>query len=143
MITKELLQRNIDYIFEHFKDFNYGSTTRSLFKEGVFNDGNWNGGDSVIRQFLEEYQYDSEITAFEVDDTYLEIISLNDEDDHSITISVRKGHELTNYEFGFYKSRGKTDYAKKDNKSMTEDEYIELLNLIESVTKYSFNFVCI
>lgn len=146
MITKEILEKLRKEQFEYMRaKYPMGDLPKSMFIGGKFNFDNWNGGDDLIR----DYFYDIEISnkwqiGYELENGYLivnfyyydnvaygTIIHYYWDEDNS----KRETHNI--YYFSWYKHRGHTDIAIKNGHIMTEDEYIELLNLIEK-TGYEF-----
>ena len=136
MINKQLLESLYQ---ENLKDDCFGDEPKRMFENGVFNPNNWNGGDDLIRNFFEDL-YEERI-----DNTYI-----IEEDDGWTSKSVichvdyldDQNHAIINvngdlYYFEWYKNRGCTEIAKLNSKDMTEDEYIELLNILEK-TGYRF-----
>lgn len=84
------------------------------FEEFVFDPDNWNGCD-VLRRYL--YKNDYEISKFEIKCYFIN-------DSTYIFIFTPKSF----YEISWYKSRGRTDYIRKDGDLITLDEYIEICN---------------
>lgn len=161
MITKEsLIKRHKERVKEYKKDnTKFGSLPESLFnfKTGNFNYDNWNGGDSVIRQLTGrvidnhfcEITYDYQYTKdFVYDDMYGEIIMVGTySNDHSyIQILINYNDEdefeidqnILQYAITYYKNRGKTDQILKNGIIINFEEYLKLLNIIES-SGFKFN----
>lgn len=146
MITKEILEKLRKEQFEYMRaKYPMGDLPKSMFIGGEFNFNNWNGGDDLIR----DYFYDIEMSnkwqvGYELEDGYL-IVNLNYYDDIAYGVIIHYHWDEDNpenethdiYYFSWYKHRGHTDIAIKNGHIMTEDEYIELLNLIEK-TGYEF-----
>ena len=58
-----------------------------------------------------------------------------------ITTIELDNHSLCfEYEFEWYKHRGTTELAKIENELIEEETYIKLLNQIEEITGYKFQF---
>lgn len=142
MITKELLHKNRDYKIEHMKELHLGSTPNPMFLNGEFNEDNWNSGDGVIRQFLSEIECgDTWTPVFKSENTILTVkYKIDDVDTHHVTIVVDKESSEDRYYFSWYKHRGRTEVAIKNRKILTEDSYLELLNIIEDVAGFKFRF---
>ncbi len=155
MITKEdLSSRHLELLnYAKQPNSNYGSLPKSLYKNDVFNDENWNGGDAIIRQFtyeLERQSYDGGYYAKEFDfgskgiDMVASWNGFNDQNYVSINLSVfdqdnpDKGWYFEQYLITYYKSRGKTDGIYKHGKLLDFDEYVYLLNMIEA-SGFKFN----
>jgi len=64
----------------------------------------------------------------------------NSEDSNIVRLAHIKNNceGISTYAVGWYKSRGKTDYVKKNGKMITEEQYIKLLQLIENYTGFKF-----
>lgn len=163
MITKEYLKQLVENRLNEAKneDSHYGSLPKSLFNEdGAFNKDNWNGGDDIIRQFTRELEWDEPYTKeFEIEynsSNYIMNISgdliavhsgFSDQNYIQIT-TYSQAHieELDNYSewkfdqylVTYYKSRGKTELILKNGKPININEYVELLQIIES-SGYKFN----
>jgi hypothetical protein len=147
MITKEILEKLRKEQFEYMRaKYPMGDLPKSMFIGGKFNFNNWNGADDLIRCYF----YDVEMSdkwqiGYELRDGYL-IVNLFYHWDQAFAIVIHywlnnseemfeEIHDI--YYFSWYKHRGHTDIAIKNGHIMTEDEYIELLNLIEK-TGYEF-----
>ena len=119
-------------------DSAFDSTCKRMFLDGKFNTDNWNGRDSVIRQFLmaiETYDIPRDYSVSVLGCPVSITCNLTyDDDDRLATVNVDKDV----YYFGWYKNRGKTDCAKKNGNDMTEKDYVVLLNILE-LTGYKFN----
>lgn len=131
---------------------NFASQAHSMFVDGLFNYGNWNGGDGIIRQLFSSYGEDSirhETKVFELDFTYNSLHFWGDvivthtwhEDQNHATIvfsgsvEINGVYQAEKFEevayFTWYKNRGKTESAKYNGKQMTETEYLFILNAIQ------------
>lgn len=145
MATKQgLIQRHnklVDYAKR--KGSPYGSIPSPLFIGNKFNLKNWNGGDAVIRQFtfnLEKSDHNSYVKEFEWKYKSGDLIAnwdyFNDQNYVQITLRVYDDRvEEWGYEqflITYYKRRGAIDLIRKNGKTITLDEYVELLNIIES-----------
>ena len=109
----------------------YGSEPTFLFVESefhetmIFNPENWCGGDILRRYFYLNWDElnvkDWDIKWFIVDgQSYVFLF-----------------HEDHFYELSWYKSRGRTDYVKKDGNPIEIEDYIELCNaLIPDITEF-------
>ena len=84
-----------------------------------FNNKNWNGGD-ILRCFLYKSWYEDvsieglEIKRYRVDDTWYVFLFTKD----------------SFYTIEWYKSRGRTDFIRKNGYDITLKEYIELCNIL-------------
>ena len=140
MITKETLKQLRQ---KRLKSPNFVSEPQPLFVNGKFNLDNWNGGDDIIRNFTYSLELDNpQLLEFEEDDINYTILCDYHwiEDMKYIVITVVRDCYDSNgdvieyvdvYVIIYYKNRGTTDYIYKNGKLISEDEYIELLNLIE------------
>lgn len=147
-ITKDTL----DKLRSKQQKSHYGSQARAMFVDGFFNYDNWNGGDGIIRQYFSAFNngifMDTKVT--DIDFTFNSIhfwgdivITHTSYDDQSYAIITFRGNveidektvldtfEHTAY-FTWYKSRGRTESGKFDGKLMTEEEYLFVLNAIQS-----------
>lgn len=140
MITKELLQKNIDYKLNNMEKLHYLSMPTPMFKNGKFDEDNWNGGDDLIRQFLYEIE-DEDITYKDSNDNIqIKVIYKINYETHYVSIIVTQQSYEDRYFFSWYKHRGRTEQAIKNRKILLEKDYIELLNIIENVVKFKFKF---
>ena len=136
MIDKELLE---DLHKKRLSNTNkHGSTPKRMFVNGKFNKNNWCGGDDLIRNFFEDLFYNEikNIYVLEEDDLYdAHIICHVDmvENQNYATIVINSDI----YYFSWYKNRGCTEVATLNGNNLTEDKYIELLNIIEK-TGYNY-----
>lgn len=98
----------------------FGSTPEPLFRynedfeEWLFNAANWNGCDILRRYLYNGYSQKSGIEIKEYvisDQTYIFIFTSD-----------------SFYEISWYKSRGKTDYIRKDGYPINLDEYLDICN---------------
>lgn len=149
MITKQgLLQRHNELVnYAKQKSSGFESIPKPLFVGVKFNPDNWNGGDAIIRQFT-YYLEDEGRYAREFDWEYMsgDFISSHNwfNDQNYINIILHVYDErinkwiLESYLITYYKNRGKTEVIYKNGKLITLDEYIELLNIIES-TGFKFD----
>lgn len=145
MITKELLHRNVQYVKDNKQKLNYYDVTEPMFVNGKFNRNNWNGGDDIIRQLFSEIEdSDSWKPRIYQNDKILMIIDFDIQCDDrygKIIVIELENHSLCfEYEFSWYKRRCRTDLARIDNKLLDEETYIKLLNQIEEMTGYKFEF---
>lgn len=114
----------------------FGSVPKRMFVDGIFNESNWNGGDGVIRKFLYSV-YDEEVpNAYDIEfgseeDYWSEILICHVDkiEEQSYATILYKQNV---YYFEWYKNRGCTEVARFNGIAMKEDEYITLLNAIES-----------
>jgi hypothetical protein len=155
MITKETLD-NLRKVQQ--KDY-YGSQAQAMFVNRFFNPSNWNGGDGIIRQYFSDFSHgklrDGTI-ATEIECKFNELEFTGDiivthkwfDDQNYVTI-ILKGNIYKNNKYiddiedivylSWYKSRGATETLIYNGSLMTEDEYIFILNALES-TGYKFDF---
>lgn len=156
MYTSERLKEYSKRIVKELEEKNFKKDCIApLFLEnGGFNQNNWNGGDSIIRQFLGYLEddcacnlvWESEVvekyTSSRAMSTVLICNYIYDDDDKVVSIVKieREGNKVVmdEYTFGWYKQRGRLDFAKANGKSMVESEYIKLLNDIERITDFKF-----
>ena len=123
MITK---QQYIDYFTAErermMKSGYFTSVPEFLFvqdedlSDWIFNHNNWNGCDILRRYLYNEPQpiQGIDIKEYRVDDTtYIFIFTSS-----------------SFYEIAWYKSRGKTDYIRKDGETITMDEYLDICNML-------------
>jgi len=129
----------------------YASRAKAMFKDGLFDYNNWNGGDGIIRQFF--YQDSDAFMNTIVDNinfTYKDIYYWGDiiithtinEDQSYATIAFRGDitindvDQLERFEhvafFTWYKSRGTTESARYNGHIMAEDEYLFVLNALQA-----------
>ncbi|PLR99602.1 hypothetical protein [Bacillus sp. T33-2] len=155
-ITKEVLNE----LRRTQQKSNYGSQAQEMFVDGLFNYGNWNGGDGLIRQFFSQYNENGLFCDTKVDDIdfihnnihfWGDIIITHSwyDDQNYATVTFAGTYEndgILNPEdykfedvafFTWYKNRGKTDSARYNSKRMTEEQYLFVLNAIQEV---GFNF---
>jgi hypothetical protein len=151
-ITKEDLHKlRLSQQKEH-----YGSQAEEMFINGIFNAGNWNGGDGLIRQYFYDFGY-LEQKAAEVEspngaldfsgDIIVNHQHFNDQNYVTIVLTgwlyldetdaSPKQMEDIAY-FTWYKQRGKTENALYNGKPMTEDEYLFVLNALQQ-TGFTFD----
>lgn len=160
MITKEDLIRRHEKRLDEAKNPNssYGSLPKSLFYSNMtFTEDNWNGGEAIIRQFTDYLSNDdnhSKSCEFELQKEANEGIGgefiatyswLNDTNYVQIAVRSYGWYEdnmsewkFDHYLISYYKSRGKTDIVMKNGTPITFDEYVNLLNIIES-TGFEFD----
>lgn len=136
MINKEMLE---DLYKVRLSESRYGSTPKRMFVDGEFNKYNWNGGDDLIRYFFEDLAYEQvkNVYLVEEDDCCTHVICHVDnvEDQNYATVIV----DGNVYYFSWYKNRGCTEVATFNGNKLTEDKYIELLNIIEKTGYDYFN----
>lgn len=149
MITNQgLIQRHNELVkYAKQEDSPYVSIPEPLFIGVKFNPDNWNGGDDIIRQFT-DYLKNEGRYAREFDWEYMsgDFISnynwFNDQNYINITLHIYDERInkwiLESYLITYYKNRGKTEAIYKNGKLITLDEYIEILNIIES-TGFKFD----
>lgn len=148
MIEEKDLKDRVKYFYEHTLELHLGSEPKPMFENGVFSTSNWNGGDAIIRQFcymLENNHFGEFVTygnneeqlvckfyRYE-DETYVSIV-------HIQTVMNNEQYEtnIDNYEFSWYKNRGRINKAASNGNVMTEFEYITLLNTIEDLADFKF-----
>ena len=155
MITVENLRERVDYFKENGESLGLGSESKPLFLDGKFNSDNWNGGDALIRQFcsmLESehfgefvtYGNDTEMLVCKLyryeDQTYVSIVHIENSFFSGEEKSLFSGMETftTQYDMEWYKNRGRVDYARYNSETMTEEEYLKLLNKIEELAQFKF-----
>ena len=126
MFTKEILEKLRK------------SREQALFIDGIFNPNNWNGGDDVIREFTKYVERKSGFFCEFESKKYLYQIFcvyqfIDDEKYFTITVIKDNGsrENVDSYVINYYKDRGTTNWIFKNGKIINEDEYIELLNLLE------------
>lgn len=144
MITKEILERLRKL---QLKNQSLGDKPKPMFKKGIFNFSNWNGGDDLIRDYFVDIEDSDEWQRwYEIKNGYLTVmfyyaydqafgIIIHDKIDSYWEKGVEKQYDV--YFFTWYKHRGETDLATLNGQLMTEEQYIKLLNLIEQ-TGYKF-----
>lgn len=148
MITRLLLQKNHLYKVKHMGELYYGNTPQSMFINGEFNPNNWSGGDAVIRQFLSHIEQNCNYTQhkliFEKGHSIMivdyKIDRLENHHVHIFTIDDSFVPFVDEYYFSWYKHRGHIECAFMDCKPMTSSEYVTLLNNIEKLTDFQFEF---
>lgn len=151
MITKQgLIQRHNELVkYAKQEDSPYGSIPEPLFIGVKFNPNNWNGGDAIIRQFTSDLQFNEgtrHVGEFDWEHKSGDFVANWDyfDDQSYIQIVIRAYDEregewiFDQYLITYYKNRGKTDAIYKNGKLITLDEYIEILNIIES-TGFKFD----
>lgn len=147
MITKEALQKCRGY---QFNNKYLGSTPQAMFVNNKFNSENWNGGDDLIRDYFSDIETSSDWQkGYELNDDIADDLIYNfyyfEDQAYGIIIvrnvmddDIHNGEQyFDTYSFSWYKHRGATESAICNGHLMTEDEYLKLLNLIES-TGYKF-----
>lgn len=142
MITAENLIKNRNYVKNHTKELCLGSEPRPIFKKGLFDMDNWNGGDDVIRQFISYIQEQTEwYQVFSKNNQTLIARYVYDNDDNYVYIThVNATGNSTKWSFKWYKNRGRIDKAICDDNVMTEIDYLYLLNKIKTITGFKFDF---
>ncbi|WP_137743317.1 hypothetical protein [Robertmurraya siralis] len=156
-ITKETLKQ----LRKTQQKSNYGSQAQAMFVDGLFNYGNWNGGDGLIRQYFSKYNENSifcDTKVTDIDFLHNEIHFWGDiiithswyEERNYATITFAGTCETNgilnpvDYKFEdvafftWYKSRGTTESAKYNGKRMTEDQYLFVLNALQE-TGFKFD----
>ncbi|AMM44804.1 hypothetical protein SP15_006 [Bacillus phage SP-15] len=158
MFTKDTLEelRNLP------RPENFGSDPRPLFKDGVFNPDNWNGGDAIP---LEKYVHHLDVTPFHKYHHRVipDIFNPDGDGEYSVDLMESLYHcndvcfvtflmKDTGSDGGFsnyfpestntlvyekYKSRGHISNLLFNGKPITEDEYLKFLNLL-SESGYKF-----
>jgi len=115
----------------------FADKPKRMFVNELFNKNNWNGGDDIIRDFLldVEERCVKNIYHIEVDDCYAPLIVHVDRVEDITFATIICGYDV--YFFSWYKNRGCTEIATKNSKDLTEDEYVDLLNII-SMAGYKF-----
>jgi len=113
-----------------------------MFIRGEFNKDNWSGGDDIIRLFTDELQMEflHESKTYKDIDRILIVTFDNDGSNNVVRMTCisNRGSNIDNYEVGWYKSRGKTDYIKRNGQDITEEQYVELINIIEETSDFRF-----
>lgn len=142
MITRNELIKNREYVLSHTKELCLGSTPRPLFREGLFYEDNWNGGDDVIRQFISYIQnQDKSYHVFSKNEHPLIMRYIFFDDYNRIYFTyVNEYGDSTKWSFGWHINRGRIDLAMCDDEDMTEFDYVELLNKIEETAGFKFDF---
>lgn len=153
MITKQDLIDRHNKRLEYAKQpkSGYGSPPKSLFYSNkTFAEDNWNGGEAIIRQYTAHL--DSKVdnnrlsSEFElqtgadsgIGGDFLAVYSWFNDSNYVQTRNYEwyedKSTEwkFDQYLIAYYKDRGKTDIITKNGKPITFDEYVELLNIIET-----------
>lgn len=140
-VDKEVLERlQAIRISAYRRSRTIYSIPKRLFIDGKFNTENWNGGDASLIRRICNLVIDGEgifsNNKFVKDDTSLYIEAEFDDDDWRVNFKFgNKGREES-YTIGWYKSRGRTEVAEHNGETMTENEYIEFINMILDVTGY-------
>lgn len=128
-----------------------------MFKNGVFNPDNWNGGDDLIRNWIAKIFYEVDAlpsigwSMFECrsgswatglthgdSNTIALVATLTFYDDQSYLFfchewSDERNEEKENFDiyfFSWYKNRGRTDVATFNGQPMTEEQYCKLLTML-------------
>lgn len=155
--TAKVLEK---YFNERMKDYDkldshFGSIPKPLFINGKFNPDNWNSGQD-IRPIMCNYGVCNHMcNTYEASYVTTDPALLVDTESHVmwsglkiyndqqyIIINVLKNTMLKygaeqiscdTYLISWYKNRGKCDILYKNNKPMTMDEYIEMLNILDAV----------
>lgn len=142
MILKGDLSKRHEYMVKKAKS-TLNSVPERLFIDGNFNKDNWNGGGDVIRQFTNHIEdlYEWRQLYNNIEKTMVVELICEDEEYTANIVVIKHGIniEVGTYSIGWYKHRGKTDKITLNNRLLTEDEYIELLNIIEEVTDFKFS----
>ena len=140
--TLTRLKRNQEYIENNYIPLGMGSKPKPLFLNGLFNEDNWNGGDSIIRQYTSyiENSYDYErVYTYGDKKLFVSFSYYDDEKDILFTLKNSNGTYVT-WEFEWYKNRGRIDNAEYCTNEMRECDYIELLEIIEEMTDFRFRY---
>lgn len=157
-ITKEHLRNRQSLRTRKALESEYpGSIPKRMFDDnGEFCEDNWNSGEDLIRQYtsyLESSGHQQEPRKFSIgnhisgtegrlitgygwieDYNYIQITTHS----HGWNRDFSRSWELDSYQIVYYKNRGKTDHILKNGKPISIDEYVELLNIIES-TGFEFD----
>jgi len=125
-------------------DGRYSTPPKRMFNEdGTFNHDNWNGGDAIIRKFINDLDDKNDIIyecITHENKTYDLICTSRYYDYHyyiNITIISNDSDTVNQVFFRIYKVRGCIEMARYDGQNMTVDQYILLLNLLQSA---GYNF---
>lgn len=94
---------------------------KPLFKDGVFDQDNWNGCD-LIRKYLCDYYYEN--NADTINGIEIFVVYKNDEWD-AVILDYDK-HDI--YHWRWYKSRGRTSEIMVNSDFITMDKYLYLMN---------------
>lgn len=143
MYTVESLKKQYqEYHDKALEDPHMGSEPQPLFNEdGSFNPRNWNSNQDGVRSRL--YQDDiitninhSMIEYRTSDDNCLDIISsiyfLNDQWYLSINVISEDVSQIDSYVVSWYKCRGCTEAIIHNGSPINIDDYVSLLNLLDS-----------
>lgn len=147
MISKELFNKahEIKCNYPHFRT----EPRKGFNEDGSWNPDNWNGGDlTFLRQFINtelDCPKDHIIKSFDDES--------NEDYENTLILSYNKYNEqnyliithLDNFEnvisiyyITYYKDRGNTEQITKNLKPITEDEYLELLQILEKAFEINF-----
>lgn len=130
---------------QYFKENNPGCLCKDGFINGRFNRNNWNGGDlELIRDYFSKIEnsdkwqqcFESDYVIDEEKDIYCldVIVNFNYYNEQAYgSVIVRSNRYFDQYLFSWYKSRGTTEVALKNGRLMNENQYIELLKLLEII----------
>ena len=142
-INKELLEDlHLARLVYYELDTHIASTPKRLFIDGKFNRDNWNGGDAdIIREICNRIVVEEDIfrdSVFVREGTTLHIRYEFIEDDWRVYFYFKDKDKEEEYTIGWYKSRGRTEVVTHNDHTMVEDEYIEFINRLLSVTGYKY-----
>ena len=138
MITHEIL---IEEYEKQLNNKNLGSKPIRMFDEnGNFNQNNWNGGDSnLIRNYLDKlddntYFHHLEYGFYNINKVYrddMTYVFITESIVRYNNYEMKEDFINTTYVIGWYKNRGRIDIFTVDGETGTEEEYIDLLNMLE------------
>lgn len=120
---------------QYFKENNPGCLCKYGFINGRFNRNNWNGGDlALIRDYFSNIENsDMWQRCFEADISDV-IVNFNYFNDQAYgSIIVKGSRYFDQYLFSWYKHRGSVEVALKNGRLMSEDQYVELLKILEII----------
>ena len=140
--TLTKLKRNQEYVENNYIPLGMGSKPKPLFLYGLFNEDNWNGGDSVIRQYIsyvENSDYWERVYTYGDKKLFVSFGYYDDEKDILFTLEYGNGIYET-WQFEWYKNRGRIDNAEYCINEMRECDYVELLEIIEKMTDFRFRY---
>lgn len=151
---KDLINRHNERVgYVKSGDSSYGSEPSRMFNDdGSFNVYNWNGGEGIIRQYTGHLEWEvggnTKSTEFGIDNgdngiegrfnaniswnedyNYIQVVT------HYYKWGIDKIDErwlVDQYLVLYYKNRGCTDMILKNGRLIVMDEYVDLLNIIES-----------
>lgn len=145
MITLETLLKNRDWVLNNATNLNYISVPNPMFIDGKFNPENWKGGDAVIRQFTSHIGFDIDWQKVYMKKNSIMVLDYVIEEDQTYVNIARmksycSGISSDVYRISWYKDRGRTEVVELNGGPISETDYVNLLNYIESMTKFKFEF---